>query len=229
MPWDFALILLVLGVVVPWHGTLRVRHLLRAAQTSSEDRLAIYASTIAFQWALTALIVWRSFERGLTSSALGLVTPRDPMALAAAAALTLLICVNQVASLRRLATLPAEQRGLVGALAHKLLPQNSIEALAFIALAVTVGICEELIYRGFVFAAFERLGGLFLAVGVSSLLFAAAHVYQGARGMLVTFVIGLLFAGLRIWTSSLLPVMLAHTATDLVAGLLAPRLLRPLK
>jgi len=44
--------------------------------------------------------------------------------------------------------------------------------------------------------------------------------------MLTTFFVGLIFAGARLWTSSLVPAVIAHTCVDLIAGLAAARLLR---
>ena len=54
--WDFLLILLVLAVVVPWRGMSRVQLLLSSTSFSSSERIALYGSTIAFQWLGTAII-----------------------------------------------------------------------------------------------------------------------------------------------------------------------------
>jgi membrane protease YdiL (CAAX protease family) len=227
MPWDFALILGVLGVLVPWRGAIRIRQLLRAPRLSTEDRLAVYATTSAFQWLAAGIVAWRSHARGVGWEELGLGSVRVAPVAAAALALTAVLVATQLLSLRRLARLPAEKQGLLGEIARRLLPQNQLEALAFVALAGTVGICEEFLYRGFAFAALARATeNLWAAAAVSSALFALAHLYQGRRGVGVTFVVGLVFAGVRVGTSSLAPTMLAHLTADLVAGLFAPRWLR---
>jgi membrane protease YdiL (CAAX protease family) len=112
-------------------------------------------------------------------------------------------------------------------MAAKVLPQNFLESLAFLALTATVALCEELLYRGFVFAAIERAtSSAGLAAAGSAFLFALAHLYQGKRGVRTTFFVGLLFAVSRIWTGSIAPTILAHLVVDLLAGLLAPRWLR---
>ncbi len=90
------------------------------------------------------------------------------------------------------------------------MPHNMIEALAFVALVSTVALCEEYLYRGFAFAAFQD---------------AAGHLYQGRRGLRTTFIVGILFAAARIATASLVPSIAAHFVTDLVAGLVGPRIL----
>lgn len=228
MPWDFVLILAVLGVLVPWRGAVRVRELLAAPALSTMDRLTIYASTIAMQWALAALVAWRCFAHGISLREVGIAVPYPGLTFAVTATLTLLLAAQQLFSLRALSRVPRAEQGFVGEMARKLLPQDSLEALAFVGLVVTVAVCEEFLYRGFVFIAFYRAFGDSAAAAIagSALLFAAAHAYQGRRGIIVTFVVGLVFAGVRLWTGSLVAPMVAHLVTDLIAGLLAPRMLR---
>jgi membrane protease YdiL (CAAX protease family) len=227
MPWDFALILFVLGVLVPWRGAVRIRQILARTRFDTADRLALYASTIAFQWLAVGIVIWRSHARGLTAQHLALAFPEPLLTIAATLALSLLLGAGQFYGLRRLARLPADRQGFYHHMARKVMPQNQVEALAFIALAATVALCEELLYRGFVFAVLRdaaRDSLLAAAVG-SSAMFALAHLYQGPRGLASTFVVGLVFAGSRLTTASLVPSIAAHLVADLVAGLRAPRFL----
>ena len=104
------------------------------------------------------------------------------------------------------------------------MPQNAVERLAFFALVVTVAICEEILYRGWAQRFFQDLSGGSVVVAVigSAALFSVAHIYQGRRGLIATFIVGALFSGVRAWSGSLIPTMAAHFAADLTAGLLAP-------
>jgi CAAX protease family protein len=229
--WDFTLILIVLGILVPWRGAVRVRRLLALHRLSSSQRLSLYASTIAFQWFLLAAIYWRSVSRQLSPSDLGLVVSSVGQTLPVALVFTALLCVNQWVGLRKIASVPADQRGFVFQFTQKIMPQTYAEALVFVALALTAGLSEEFIYRGFVFALFCRVFGgsttaVVLAAVISSIWFAVAHSYQGRRGIATTFVVGMLFAGVRIWTGNVVPAMIGHVGVDLVAGLYAPRVLR---
>ena len=58
MPWDFILILFVLGVLVPWRGAMRIKRLLAQPALTTSERLSLYASTIAFQWLIVAIVAW---------------------------------------------------------------------------------------------------------------------------------------------------------------------------
>jgi membrane protease YdiL (CAAX protease family) len=221
LPWDFWIILLVLATVVPWRGTVRVRMLLARPELSSAERISLYGSTIAFQWLAVGIIVWRAIARGFTPATLGLSSGRPVLAIVLGTAMAAALASMQIVSLRQLSRLPIEKRGHLYQVAAKLMPQTLTEALAFVALVGTVSFCEELMFRGFAFAAFAQLSGGSTAVAVigSSALFAVGHLYQGRRGVANTFVLGLLFAGARSWSGSLLPPIMAHLAVDLVAGL----------
>jgi len=75
---------------------------------------------------------------------------------------------------------------------------------------------------------FQDMAGGIVAAGIigSAVLFGIAHLYQGKRGLLSTLIVGALFSGVRAWTGSLIPPLVAHFTADLTAGFLAPSRLR---
>jgi CAAX protease family protein len=81
-------------------------------------------------------------------------------------------------------------------------------------LAVTTGpLVEELIYRGVLFSAFQRVMGVVWAVVVVSVMFVAVHVYQYYNNLGVIAVIAMLSISLtlvRAYTGSLLPCFVMH-------------------
>lgn len=226
-PWDFILIFAVLAVLIPWRGAARVRSLLARTRISSTDRLAIYASTIAFQWFLAGLVAWRSFVRGLNLEQLALnIHSWTPTSLAAAGLIAIL-GILQYIGIRRTAQLPASSNSRLRQISIMLMPTSLIEGLVFAVLAITASICEEFLYRGFVYAALQRVWHpvVFALIG-SSMLFSLAHLYQGRRGLITTFVLGLIFAVSRLWVGNLVPAVAGHLAVDFLAGFLGPRYLR---
>jgi membrane protease YdiL (CAAX protease family) len=119
--------------------------------------------------------------------------------------------------------LPATSRGLLQSLAERIFPQSGVEMLPFCALALTAGICEEFLYRGFAIGAFLRAGlSVWEAVLISSFLFGLAHLYQGYGGALGTMLLGGLFGATRIGYHSLVPVVCWHSLVDLTAGVAGP-------
>lgn len=226
MPWDFWLIFVVLGVILPWRGRARLRKLLATPSVSTTERLSLYASTIVFQWAMVAVVAWRAWAHGFTATELGLTIDGKWRALLAGIVGGAVLAGFQWLNLRRMGRLPPASRGLLQALAERIFPQSGVEMLPFFALALTAGICEELLYRGFAMGAFLRAGlSAWGAVLISSLLFGLAHLYQGYGGAVGTMLLGGLFGAARVSYHSLIPVVFWHSAVDLIAGLAGPRYL----
>jgi len=225
---DFAVILLFLATVVPLLGRRRIRKLLATPETTKTDRLVLYASTVASQWIAAGVIFWRTSSHSISLRNLGIAIPNALLTGAVAVILAALIFANQFLSLKRLAARPSEIKGILPQLALKLFPQDGVERVAFLGVVVTVAVCEEFIYRGFAQRVFEDWSGGYALAAIfgSAAIFAVAHLYQGRRGLISTFVVGSLFSGVRAWTGSLLASVLAHFVADLTAGMLAPSRIR---
>lgn len=107
-----------------------------------------------------------------------------------------------------------------------LVPATTRERLLWIAVAFSAGICEEVVFRGWLLSTLHgalRLDGTALIL-VAAVLFGLAHSYQGIAGMVLTAFAGLLFCGLYVATGSLLFPILLHILVDVrFAVLPAPR------
>jgi membrane protease YdiL (CAAX protease family) len=227
MPWDFWLIFLFLGVAVPWRGHVRLRKLLARPAIDTTEKLTLYAATIAFQWLMLGVVAWRALARGLTPAELGLVGQLSVKIIVAGLLGAGIIGGLQWLNLRRMGKMEGAAPDLMRKLSNRILPQSLVELLPYLALAVTAGVCEEFLYRGFTMAALSRVGlPIWVVVLVTSALFGLAHAYQGRAGVLGTGVLGVLLAIARIVYSSLAPVMIWHTAVDVVAGIAGPKYLR---
>jgi uncharacterized protein len=100
-----------------------------------------------------------------------------------------------------------------------LIPATRLELLVWFCVSATAGICEEIIFRGYLqrqFAAFTRsmLAGVLLA----AMVFGAAHGYEGGPRMLLIGIYGLMFGLLAWWRKSLRPGMIAHAWHDAISG-----------
>jgi len=227
MPWDIWLIFLVLAVVVPWRGRIRLSQLLAKPRVESRERISLYLSTIAFQWIAAGIAGWRAWAHAYTSTELGLGTrPNLFRSVIVGLCGTGILASLHWLNFRRMGSLLDKLPARVQAMAERILPQSTKERMPFVALAITAGCCEEFLYRGFAMAAFARAGfPVWVSVVVSSVLFGAAHLYQGRGGLIGTGILGLLFGAFRAWTGSLFPVAAWHAAVDVVAGVAGPRYL----
>jgi membrane protease YdiL (CAAX protease family) len=228
MPWDIWLIFFVLGVILPWRGRARMKKLLAMPHVSTMERLTLYASTIAFQWFAVAVVTWRASAHGFTASQLGLTIHGKTRIIVAAIVGAATIATLQWLNLRRVGRIPLEARGSLQAIAERILPQSTVELLPYLALAITAGLCEEFLYRGFAMAVLVHLGlQAWAVVLLSSILFGVAHSYQGRGGIVMTLLIGLILGTSRFAYDSLVPAIFWHSAVDVVAGTAGPRYLTP--
>jgi uncharacterized protein len=226
MPWDLWLIFLVLGLILPWRGRMRMKKLLAMPHVSTMERLSLYASTIAFQWFAVAVVAWRAWAHGFTAAQLGLTIHDRSRILVASIVGAATIAALQWLNLRRVGRIPVVARGSLQALAERILPQSTVELLPYLALAITAGLCEEFLYRGFAMAVLVHVGlQAWAVVLLSSVLFGLAHSYQGRGGIVMTLLIGTILGTSRIAYDSLVPAILWHSAVDVVAGTAGPRYL----
>lgn len=101
-----------------------------------------------------------------------------------------------------------------------LLPRGALELAAWVALSISAGICEEIIFRGYLLqqlALRTRSSGL--AIIGQAVLFGASHGYQSVKSMTLIMVLGVLYGLLVAWRKTLVPGMLAHAGLD-IAGVI---------
>ena len=81
---------------------------------------------------------------------------------------------------------------------------------------LTAALGEEIVFRAFILDRLCQLSGSrHLAALVSSVLFSLMHIYQGANGVITTFIAGILFATLYLRSDkNLLLVILTHGIAD---------------
>lgn len=113
-----------------------------------------------------------------------------------------------------------------GAAFPGILPNTALECAAFALLSLTAGLCEEILFRGFMirFLVESPLQlGMLAALVISSTVFGLNHAYQGAKGMVSTAISGLGFGLVFVLSGTLVPCILLHALVDLqVAYVLRP-------
>ncbi|MGA3343270.1 MAG: CPBP family intramembrane glutamic endopeptidase [Terracidiphilus sp.] len=100
-----------------------------------------------------------------------------------------------------------------------LLPQSLHEVLVWIAMCVTAGVCEEMVFRGFVQRQFHALSGsIVVAVLAQGVIFGLFHSYQGWRNVAVISVLGILYGALAAWRGNVRANIVVHAWTDVWEG-----------
>lgn len=219
-PWLHTVLVLVLMLFISFYGSGGRQQ----QEVARHGRLAGYLSIMIVEWLVVALVwvsirrrgvslrelvggKWESFEKAALDFAIAAGFWFVSLGVLAAAGYAL--------GLARARNLD-EIRKTFGFLA----PHNGVELAVWLAVCLTAGFCEEVIFRGLFqkqFAALtrSRWGGVIL----QALLFGAAHGYQGVRRMAQIAVFGALFGLLALWRKSLRPGMIAHAWQDTITGL----------
>lgn len=215
------LFIFVLAIVHPVAGYISFNRLVRRAAAGEQiDRARIYLETLVGHWLLfgLALALWFSQQRSWNDLGFNMTMDNGIIigALLTVAAIVLLIMqVRQVAD-----TDVEELRGLQKQLGklEMLFPRNGNELGRFYSVALTAGIVEETLWRGFMIWYFSLFFPIWAAALISAVGFGLAHAYQGIENLPKVTVVGIVFTGLYLLTGSLWLPMILHAAVDILQG-----------
>ncbi|MEU6675215.1 CPBP family intramembrane glutamic endopeptidase [Streptomyces sp. NPDC046925] len=197
----------------PWLGRRLYGSLARRRDTEPRALVGYFTFVLVFWWVFAALAVAALLlSPGMAAADLGIAAPESPLTTAVVIVVFLVVTVM---SGRKMRTLAEDGRNVPGlASIRAMLPRTAQERRLAIAVAVTDGICAELVYRGLLIAFGVGVLGLdlYAAAGISVLVYALAGLYQGRSGAIAFALVGVLFAGLYVSTGSLLLPVVIHVA-----------------
>jgi membrane protease YdiL (CAAX protease family) len=214
-----------LAIAAPVRSISIYRKLMAAPEPALPGlRRAIYLGAILTQWGLLAALALHWSLQRRPWEALGFVPQWTPGLLGAGSAglaMSLILLRQSRAALAD----PAAHEGLRRALAplERLLPHDRGELRLFRGVALTAGVCEEALYRGFLIWYLGRLVGPWPAMIVAAIVFGLGHAYQGSKGVIKTGIAGLFLGAVYLVSGSLLAPMVFHALIDLHSGWVAHR------
>jgi hypothetical protein len=217
------------SIAPAWHtgGVLLLLAALIASSMSfhnanhAHHRIAGYLVALTAEWLITAFIWFGCRMQGVSMRSLvgDMSTNWRSLLRDLGLAIAFLVVANTVLS-------------IVGSLMHaapngsvqKLLPQGGAEVAVYLLMALTAGICEELIYRGYLQRQFTAwTSSATVGIILQGAVFGICHAYQGISMVLTISIYGCFFGILAHWRGSLRPGMIAHCLQDGVGGLLLAR------
>lgn len=191
----------------------------RQVKHRSKRREVAYMESAAGQWGLVALVLLYMLIVGRDMAEIGLSMHLDwkmAIALMATGAIVVFFCYQGW-----LLTKSTEAQHKVRQQVRRIspiIPRNFRQLAGFILLAITAGICEEILFRGFLINYLNMYTNIYSAALVSSIVFGIAHAYQGPRGILQGMIAGIVFAGLYLFSGSLLAPIVLHAIVDIHGG-----------
>jgi uncharacterized protein len=220
------LVVLLLGAIFDWRWYWpRCVRSIRAKVPGA--RMRMYRILGAAEWAVTLFVLGLWIAKARPWSALWL-GPVEHLRLGLGllfAAIVIAIFVRNTKNVLGRPKSMAYVREKIGYL-EPLLAETEGERRAFWFVSITAGICEEIIFRGFVMWCIGAWTGLILAVILSSVFFGFGHIYQGVSRTLPTALAGLALALIVVATGSLWPAIIIHAALDANSGELVFRVRR---
>jgi membrane protease YdiL (CAAX protease family) len=197
-----------------------------AGAVSHTPRLLRYLSSIGLEWLLLGLVMAGIYRRREFLRTAFLNRARsllESIGMGLAVYILGLFAIAIVGSVLYFTPL-FHQRNEAVVLA--LAPHTPLEFVFWFALSLSAGICEELIFRGYLLQQLTALTGRpIVSIIVAALLFGAVHLYEGVASMLPLAALALVFGFVvRFYKGDLRAVIVAHTLQDfLVAVLLLAR------
>jgi membrane protease YdiL (CAAX protease family) len=92
------------------------------------------------------------------------------------------------------------------------------ERCFFVFMALSAGICEEIVYRGYAISALQARGSrTWQALVLAAISFVLMHGIASLFLFPFLFVVGLVYGGLFLWRRNLTPLIWLHTLFDLMA------------
>jgi membrane protease YdiL (CAAX protease family) len=222
--WDVWLLMFALAVVVPVRGHVRLKRLQiqKRSALSVRAKIVLYVQIVCWQWFLVIALLLVLRRHGLSLGEIGEHLADARLTLGVSGALLFVLAVVCAIGRWRLRRARAKVGGpSVADYTRALVPSFGQEMWVFALVCVTSGICEELLYRGWLINLLRVMtGSVWIAIAVGVAVFGVAHAYQGAKGMLRASFIGLQLAALFVYVDSLIPGQVLHAGANLVTGLL---------
>jgi membrane protease YdiL (CAAX protease family) len=221
-PLDFAFVVLFTVVIALFETFVFWPRFKAAVEAGRPDaRRNAYRRAIIGQWVFAAIALALWIATGRPWAALGVLPPASRARLFASGVIVGLVALFvavQLFTVRR--ATPSERHALRPRLGSYtfLLPNTRREYGWFLVLATTAGICEELLYRGYLIWVLQPFLGAVGAVLASVVLFGAAHAYQGRTGAIKATIAGAVMGAIVVGCDWVVPAMIVHALIDLSAG-----------
>jgi uncharacterized protein len=174
--------------------------------------LLLFPVIIAFEWTTFLFALWRSnrtFADYLLAQ-LGILAPSSWMFRLRCCSLPSRFCSRQSWSASWGQTGWASLEGMR--------PHSALEIALWIAMALSAGICEEVVFCGYLqqFSAWTE--SVSVGTFAQAACFGLVHAYQAWKNIALIFVLGCVLGVFAVWRKNLRANMIAHALVDIVSA-----------
>lgn len=224
----FATVIILMAVIYPIMGYSQGKQFKTILSNGKYNKVDWYRNSILWSWLPTLIIVpiviitGQSFIKlgfRLPSAQINNVSPTFFYIALVLSAIYLLYNLYCMLSFRFNNRVREQHVQKTPLLIKSILPVTKQEKKMWTLLAITAGVTEELLYRGYLFFAlfflFKEIHPASV-IAFSTLLFAIGHIYQG-KEVIKPALAGLFLCLVYYFTGSIYVVIILHIMQDLVA------------
>ncbi len=206
--WHTCCLLAILAVLSGLSAYLKV-----GSHNPEHGHLPLYTIVILSEWAELGFCLWRTDQAFVSYVSRAVHDPRALLLDILTAVILSAISYAVVLGLIRI--LGPNGWGSVAGI----LPSNNLEVAAWIVMAMSAGICEEVVFRGYLQQQFSGWTG-HLSIGIfgQAAIFALAHGYQGWKSMTLIFALGCIYGAFVRLRKGLRANMIAHAGMDILSA-----------
>lgn len=219
---DIVLMLFV-GIGMPLISIISDRYFGEDAMKDPKFKLFAFIGTILILWAPTLTLLWFWIAESRALSLLGLGFEGGLWSYGTVFA-SLILVGFYYREYIKVKTDPIEEQKVRDQLTETpalqdMMPNNKLELKLMSMTAITAGITEEILYRGFLIWGLSLYTDIWVASLLSLFFFTLGHLYQKAWDNLMRVAgLGGLMTILTIASGSLYPAIVVHIIVDLVAA-----------
>ncbi len=212
------ILMCIIGLVYPGYIILTHNKINGRIKKEEKYRLVDYKQTIFIFWVLTLLIISNTFiDKSIPLN----FYPGFNITGIVLAALILIFIGLQIATSK--VTTMEKAKSVIEKMKDNIhyLPKSKREFIWFNLLSLSAGICEEIIFRLFMFSYLLENINLTTAFILTNVIFALTHIGSGKQNIISAFILGLLFTAIYYFTDNIwLPIIL-HSSIDISTGYLS--------
>lgn len=207
-------LIIVIGIIYPAYIALTHKRTNQNINVDGKYRLVDYQQLIVIFWVFTLLIIANLFYDHKLQ--LNFFPAVNTIGIIISVLTLLVIGLLVFQSRLKIENPSAVKEQMIDG--YHYLPKTKQELNWFYFLSLSAGICEEIIFRWFVFTFLLNETNWLSAFILTNLIFAITHMGTGKRNMLTAFILGLLLTTIYYFTDNIwLPIIL-HSAIDLYTG-----------
>ncbi len=223
----FIIMLIILSIVYPVTGNLQQKKLKKSKTEGAYSKIKWYRESILWAWIPVLLILALMPLSDLRLNNIGFkwintaATSLNKWIVYSISGLYILYLLYNIYSLVILKFNKKSRSVTAAGIPEEFrlfLPVTRKEKSIWDFVALSAGITEEVIYRGYLFYALGRVFpdlSLILILLISTFLFGIGHIYQGKEAIRPT-ILGFVYGVFYIVFDSVIPLIIIHVAQDLI-------------